>query len=172
MPTREQRQAYMREYLKTYVRKALTLEEKMERSRQRQARYAADAVHREAVKAQARAYGKKNPESKRKARLRQEFDLSLAQYESMLAAQGGGCAICGRPPRDDISLHVDHDHDSGAIRGITCFRCNNALGDLNDDPKLLARAAQYLQRHVAANDPEVQEAEALIRHRLKALSAG
>ena len=44
----------------------------------------------------------------------------------MLAAQGGGCAICGRPPKR-TSLHVDHDHETGDAR-ILCFNCNDALG--------------------------------------------
>lgn len=83
----------------------------------------------------------------------------------MLASQGGGCAICGRAPREDIALHVDHDHATGAIRGLTCFRCNNALGDFADDPSLLEHAAAYLSRH----DPVVQEEVALGKARAWAL---
>lgn len=108
------------------------------------------------------------PESRRKQReyhLGKKFGMSLAQYESMLAAQGGGCGICGRPPRDDISLHVDHDHETSAVRGILCFTCNNALGDFGDDPELLASASTYLDRH----DPVVQEAAALVKARARRL---
>ena len=71
-----------------------------------------------------------------------------ATDDGMLAAQGGGCAICGCEPRDDISLHVDHDHATGEIRGLTCFRCNDALGDLGDDPDRLLRAVEYLSSGV------------------------
>lgn len=83
--------------------------------------------------------------------------MTIEDYDRMLAAQGGGCAICGRPPRDDISLHVDHDHETERIRGLLCFPCNNTLGDFNDDPVRLYAAANYLAR-----DPE---ADALIRQR-------
>jgi hypothetical protein len=67
----------------------------------------------------------------------------------MLAAQGGGCAICARPPRPDISLHVDHDHATGRLRGILGWPCNNLLGDVHDDMSLLLAAAEYLWEHQA-----------------------
>jgi hypothetical protein len=80
----------------------------------------------------------------------------------MLDAQGGGCAICGRLPRSDIALHVDHDHATGRIRGILCWPCNNLLGDVQDDPKRLYAAADYLSR-----DPDL---DAIIRDRVKVLA--
>ncbi len=60
----------------------------------------------------------------------------------MLAAQHGVCAICQTAP----AIHVDHDHRTGQIRGLLCFRCNAALGQLADDPLVLRRAARYLER--------------------------
>ena len=75
-------------------------------------------------------------------------------YDAMLQAQGGGCFICGRPPREDISLHVDHDHSTGRVRGILCFCCNNALADFQEDPELLKKAASYVSWH--ANQEEIQ----------------
>ena len=88
-------------------------------------------------------------------------------YDEQLAAQGGGCAICGRPPRDDISLHVDHDHRTGALRGLTCFRCNNALGDFGDDAALIEKAAAYLESH----DAEVVELTAIAKARARRLAS-
>lgn len=44
----------------------------------------------------------------------------------MLAEQAGGCAICGAEPKTR-RLHVDHDHKTGAVRGLLCYRCNRAL---------------------------------------------
>ena len=64
----------------------------------------------------------------------------------MLAAQGGGCAVCGDPP-GRTALHVDHSHDTGAVRGLLCFRCNSALGNLRDDPAIIASALAYVSRH-------------------------
>ena len=64
----------------------------------------------------------------------------------MLAAQGGGCAIC-EPRPEERTLHVDHDHETGAIRGLLCFRCNNALGDFRRrSPSSFHAAADYLER--------------------------
>lgn len=70
----------------------------------------------------------------------------------MLSEQCGGCAICGRKPRPDISLHLDHDHETGQLRGILCFRCNNALGDFDDDPALLQCALGYLLAYQATDE--------------------
>jgi hypothetical protein len=63
----------------------------------------------------------------------------------MLAAQGGGCAICGRAPSTKISLHIDHDHETGRIRGLLCFVCNNGLGQFQEDPAVLRKAAAYVE---------------------------
>ena len=76
--------------------------------------------------------------------LRTKHGITINEYDRMLEEQGSGCAICGRPPWDDISLHVDHDHESGRIRGLLCFCCNNGLGQFQDDPGLLLNALDYL----------------------------
>jgi hypothetical protein len=82
--------------------------------------------------------------SLRQTHLKKKYGISLDEYERLLEAQDGGCAICYRPPRDDISLHVDHDHETGFIRGLLCFPCNNALGLMKDDPDRLRAALRYL----------------------------
>ena len=106
------------------------------------------------------------PEVKLRARqehLKRKYGMTIEQYDAMLEAQGGGCLICGRAPRDDISLHVDHDHTTGKIRGILCFCCNNALADFQEDVQLLAKAAAYLDGHAHA------EEIALARERARSL---
>lgn len=70
----------------------------------------------------------------------------------MLAAQNGCCDICGKAESNEIkgkvvSLAVDHDHKTGAIRALLCGNCNRALGLFNDDPALLDAAKAYLARH-------------------------
>ncbi|HEX2040479.1 MAG TPA: endonuclease domain-containing protein, partial [Acidimicrobiales bacterium] len=56
----------------------------------------------------------------------------------------GRCAICKRKPTKGISLHVDHEHRTRRVRGLLCFRCNNALGDFGDRSDLLVAALDYL----------------------------
>lgn len=55
-----------------------------------------------------------------------QLGVTDEQYERLLAAQGGGCAICGATPKTR-RLHVDHDHKTGAVRGLLCYRCNRFL---------------------------------------------
>jgi len=100
----------------------------------------------------------------RSAYLKRKYGITIEQYDELLASQGGGCAICGLEPRLDISLHLDHDHESGQLRGILCFRCNNALGDFDDDMSLLRTAVRYLESYLPVED-EV----ALIRERARQL---
>lgn len=57
--------------------------------------------------------------------------LTLAQYNELLAAQNGGCAMCGKPPVR-IRLSVDHDHVTCVIRGLLCHGCNTKLAGFED----------------------------------------
>lgn len=77
--------------------------------------------------------------------LRQLYDITLADYDVMLEAQGNGCAICGRTPEEDGKrLAVDHDHENGKVRGLLCSWCNRGIGLLQDSPVLLRSAANYI----------------------------
>ena len=78
------------------------------------------------------------------------YGLTPAAYDAMLAAQGGVCAICTRPPSKEgrqKHLHVDHDHDSGRVRALLCGRCNLGIGTFGDSADLLSAAVEYLRRH-------------------------
>jgi hypothetical protein len=77
----------------------------------------------------------------REYHLRRRYGIGQTDFDEMLAAQQGRCAICGAPGPQ----HVDHDHRNGWVRGILCFNCNGGLGQFKDDPKLLAGAYTYLK---------------------------
>lgn len=84
--------------------------------------------------------------SGREAYLLRKFGITQADYDAMLAEQGGGCALCGKTAqRYTTYLHVDHDHATGRIRGLLCDQHNLILGRFNDDPAQLRRAADYLE---------------------------
>lgn len=54
------------------------------------------------------------------------YGLTAGQYDALLASQGGRCAICRARPKSK-RLAVDHDHKTGAVRGLLCGRCNHDL---------------------------------------------
>ena len=98
---------------------------------------------------------KDHPESFARSQLRGKlgrYGLSIEDYNALLEAQGGLCAICGQAEtmkRGGVTwdLSVDHDHDTGVVRGLLCIACNHGLGRFRDDPRLLEAAIAYLRRH-------------------------
>lgn len=68
----------------------------------------------------------------------------VTDYEERLAAQGGVCAICKGESGAKRNLAVDHDHDTGLVRGLLCGKCNTALGQLDEDFGRFREAAFYL----------------------------
>ena len=99
-----------------------------------------------------RAYNRKHYKyDKAKARdiaLRRKFGINTAQYEVMREAQKNRCAVCRTAiPGGKGDWHVDHDHATGAIRGLLCQNCNLGLGHFQDSPRFLAAAIKYLQKH-------------------------
>ena len=95
----------------------------------------------------AREFRKTNqPERKRSLA---KYGLTHDDYERMHAAQGGRCAICGTTESKGHGgkhLAVDHDHETGEVRGLLCGNCNRGIGWLNDDPDVVQRAADYLRK--------------------------
>jgi Recombination endonuclease VII len=87
------------------------------------------------------------------------YGLTPTEFKALQLSQGDQCAICGDTPESSEvvrtsgphrrtspgrRLGIDHDHESGAIRGLLCSRCNWALGGFRDDPEILLRAIAYL----------------------------
>lgn len=91
---------------------------------------------------QRRAH-KRTPDRRREQRLKAQYNITPEQYEQMFESQGGGCAICHRPPTN-YRLNIDHDHKTGLIRGLLCWACNRALGGFKDDAERLNKAAEYI----------------------------
>lgn len=82
----------------------------------------------------------------RDRQLRSKYGLSADDVEEMIATQGGRCKICrsllGATKTD--RPNVDHNHETGAVRGILCHPCNVGIGCFHDDPKRLVAAMGYL----------------------------
>lgn len=93
-------------------------------------------------------HNRRGRESVRKAggsrnyHLRQKYGVEMAEVERRIMRQGGRCAVC----KMGQAVQVDHDHETGSIRGVVCLNCNAGMGHFRDDPALLASAAAYLRR--------------------------
>lgn len=84
-----------------------------------------------------------------------KFELSAEQYRAMLETQNHLCAICNQPEKGLSkngrikALAVDHNHETGQVRGLLCANCNKGIGNLGDSPDTLISAAAYLMQYAA-----------------------
>ena len=93
-------------------------------------------------------YQKSKP-YRREVHLNKKYGLTVDEYKSMLASQGGRCAIClTDDPRGKKHnwFHVDHCHKTGKVRGLLCSRCNMGLGSFQDNADLLEEAINYIRK--------------------------
>lgn len=122
---------------------------------------------RDCKNAYRREWGNRNPDKNRQYKqtwvdrnlsadrakhLKRKYGLSEEDYAVLLAAQGGVCGICGgdetcvrRSKSGAEAFAVDHDHETGRIRGLLCTRCNTAIGSLGDTAEGLRKALAYLE---------------------------
>ena len=94
----------------------------------------------------------------RNKKLKDTYGITLEEYDRLHANQRGLCAICGEPETASYKyqgsvviqrLAVDHNHDTGEIRGLLCGRCNAGIGFFLDNSEKMRAAAEYLERHNA-----------------------
>lgn len=74
------------------------------------------------------------------------YGISAEQYLELYENQNGKCKICGKSLPDDKYLCVDHDKNTGEIRGLLCSDCNRGLGCFNDDTEIMEKAISYLKK--------------------------
>lgn len=92
----------------------------------------------------------RNPQRAKNWKLKRDFGISLEEYHELLEKQYGKCAICKQeetaihPSGKRKRLAVDHDHDTGRVRGLLCENCNHGIGKFKDSPDRLIEAANYL----------------------------
>lgn len=97
--------------------------------------YCEPCHNRRGREAKQRLYG-----GNRQYHLIRRYGIGQEEFDELLAEQGGVCAICGAESPE----HVDHDHETGYIRGILCFNCNGGLGQFRDNETYLRHAIGYL----------------------------
>ncbi|MCX6711636.1 MAG: endonuclease VII domain-containing protein [Candidatus Woesearchaeota archaeon] len=120
--------------------------------------------NKELLKIKSKNFWKKiqsNPEIAKQRRLEDKnrklktiFGITLNQYGQMLELQNGVCAICGKEEitidsrsHKTQKLSVDHDHQTGKVRGLLCAKCNKMIGLSNDDNNVLISAINYLNKY-------------------------
>ena len=72
----------------------------------------------------------------------------MDDVDEILLHQNNKCLICQAELDSKSRRHIDHCHTTGAVRGILCSTCNKGLGQFKDNPKLLRRAAKYLEKQM------------------------
>lgn len=85
-------------------------------------------------------------QSIRNGGLKHRFGITSADYYEMLKEQKSVCAICGEKD-ENRNLHVDHDHETGEVRGLLCKQCNHGLGNFRDNKQYLNSAIEYLDKN-------------------------
>jgi len=138
---------YQRQYRKRHPEKVANAQrERNRRWRKLNPEYARtyDETHKEQKRRRNCRYYELYPDKWRAVKYKHNFGITIEDYERLLIKQHGVCAICGDTPRDR-RLCVDHDHDTGEIRGLLCWLCNLAIGCMADKPDRLHKAAQYLE---------------------------
>lgn len=108
--------------------------------------------HREHRKIYLKKYQKENKTKYKMATIKYLYGISKEQYDKMYVDQNGLCAICSKPEtmkyKNKIrELCVDHNHTTGKIRKLLCYKCNLGLGCYLDNPELLKNAANYLEQN-------------------------
>jgi hypothetical protein len=108
------------------------------------------AEHRDEILAQKRDYHIRHRDKKNRASrayaYKTLYGITIEQYDALLAQQGGRCAICPEinPGRGHKYFTVDHDHETGEVRGLLCIACNLLLGYAKDHIGILESAQEYL----------------------------
>ena len=84
----------------------------------------------------------------RYTRIKKNYGLEKEDYNNLLKRQHHKCAICGVDESElEKRLHVDHNHETGEVRGLLCVNCNLGLGLFKDSQEALIYALLYLQDH-------------------------
>lgn len=88
----------------------------------------------------------------RKSMLKMQYGITPEQYDQMLVGQKDCCAICERKETRIVwgkiaRLSVHHDHKTGKVCGLLCYRCNHALGLFRDDANLIEKAIAFVRQH-------------------------
>jgi hypothetical protein len=102
--------------------------------------------NKEKNKEQSKKWAAANPEKIKNNMLKFSYGIGIEDYNQMFEIQGGCCAICGKHQSEfKKALCVDHNHETGQVRGLLCNACNSMLGYAFDNKIILGNAIKYLK---------------------------
>lgn len=104
-------------------------------------------VQSQCISCRGRKCYRQNPDKNLEAKLKYKYGIDLIDYEIMFDEQGGVCAICKKPQTRGTRLFVDHNHHTGKVRALLCYKCNTMIGLANDNSEQLRAAVAYLEAH-------------------------
>lgn len=127
------------------VNRASTVDPEKKRENWRRYREKNLEEHRARDAERHRQHRAKERERYRWKNIRRNYGLTKEEYLALWDSQQGACGICG-DALAGVKVCVDHDHSTGAVRGLLCNPCNMGLGSFKDDLNRLAGAMKWLQR--------------------------
>lgn len=88
----------------------------------------------------------KRREARRGNHIERTYGVTLEEYNQIFQKQSGLCAIC-KIHQSKLSkpLFVDHNHETGIVRGLLCSSCNFMLGNAKDNLEILLESIKYLK---------------------------
>lgn len=111
---------------------------------------------RSCLTADAKRWRHENPEAARErnynASIKRRFGITPEDFDTLVDAQHGLCALCGDLLRPELkaAIHIDHNAATGQIRGVLCRSCNIIIGHAGDDPERLRLIARALPAYITA----------------------
>lgn len=94
-------------------------------------------------------YSKRRVKENRCYNLRNNYGITLQEWEELFISQGSKCGICGTKEMPSMGWHTDHCHKTSKVRGILCHSCNTGLGKFQDSTELLKKAVMYLDKSLS-----------------------
>jgi Recombination endonuclease VII len=105
-------------------------------------------------------FNNRNPESRRRTRVKYYYDLSEETFLEMEKESGGICKLCKLPEVRKTNsgskicrLMIDHDHRTNRVRGLICHRCNVLIGCLEkESPLSIVERILLISKHIGVYD--------------------
>ena len=104
-----------------------------------------DKQDKKSLAAKQREYNRTHKDSVRSIKYKAAYGIDIKAYGAILLEQNGVCAICGGVNPGGKRLSVDHNHETGRVRGLLCHRCNAGIGMFKENIELFSSAVSYLK---------------------------